>query len=187
MGLARRGQIVVGTLTLAAHLLAIALILHQANIARPAIQPPVAVFVSLVKDVPPPPPPRPALKRIPVPVPAVELPLPQFSTAPDFGGGPPPLATGDPVYLAQVQAYLASFSASRAKAASEQMTVRLQLIVDVNGNVLFSHIEKNSGPASLEAQILTLIQNAQPLPPVPENLHTDRVYLVVPVTFSLPR
>jgi periplasmic protein TonB len=51
--------------------------------------------------------------------------------------------------------------------------------------VLAAALERGSGHADLDEEVLALIRRADPLPPFPPDLAQDRLELVVPVQFSL--
>jgi protein TonB len=74
---------------------------------------------------------------------------------------------------------------SSAEANREQGVVTLNFSVNRNGKVISRSIAKSSGHASLDQEVLALVQRAQPLPPFPPAMTQSVVHLSVPIRFSL--
>jgi periplasmic protein TonB len=74
---------------------------------------------------------------------------------------------------------------STARAHNEQGVVMLAFSVDRDGHVLARHIVSSSGYSALDAEVLALIDRAQPLPAFPPSMHEGRLDLTVPIRFSL--
>ena len=72
-----------------------------------------------------------------------------------------------------------------AEARHEQGVVTLSFSVDRNGRVLARSITQSSGSAALDAEVLAMVQRAQPLPAFPPAMTQSMVNLVVPIRFSL--
>jgi protein TonB len=67
----------------------------------------------------------------------------------------------------------------------QQGVVYLRFTMNREGRVLNAAIEKSSGVASLDEEVMALIQRAQPLPPPPADVPGDPLELIVPVQFFL--
>ncbi|WP_343711151.1 energy transducer TonB [Kosakonia radicincitans] len=69
----------------------------------------------------------------------------------------------------------------------QQDTVMVRFTIDRNGNVLETAIEKSKGYVTLDRESLQLLERASPLPKPPASAFTqsDRMVLVVPVSFSI--
>lgn len=74
---------------------------------------------------------------------------------------------------------------SSAETRHEQGVVTLSFTVDRNGRVLARSIARTSGVAALDAEVLAMVQRAQPLPAFPAAMAQHSVNLVVPIRFSL--
>ena len=72
-----------------------------------------------------------------------------------------------------------------AEARREQGVATLSFSVDRHGRVLARNITRSSGSAALDAEVLAMVQRAQPLPAFPPAMMQDSVNLVVPIRFSL--
>jgi periplasmic protein TonB len=74
---------------------------------------------------------------------------------------------------------------SLAREHNEQGVVLLAFTIDRNGHVLSRRIVNGSGFADLDAEVLALVERAQPLPAFPPSMTEDRLDLTVPIRFSL--
>jgi protein TonB len=74
---------------------------------------------------------------------------------------------------------------SAAEANRDQGTATLSFSVDRNGRVLSRSIARSSGHASLDQEVLALVQRAQPLPAFPPAMTQQVIHLTVPIRFSL--
>jgi protein TonB len=74
-----------------------------------------------------------------------------------------------------------------ARLHHEQGTVRLEFTMDRAGNVLSYRVVGSSGFPDLDNEAREMIQNAQPLPPVPPSYPGTTLDLVLPLVFSLNR
>ena len=72
-----------------------------------------------------------------------------------------------------------------AESRREQGVVTLSFSVDRGGRVLARSIARSSGVASLDEEVLAMVQRAQPLPAFPPAMMQQSVNLVVPIRFSL--
>ena len=63
--------------------------------------------------------------------------------------------------------------------------VLLAFSIDRNGHVLSRHIVSGSGHADLDAEVLAMIERAQPLPAFPPSMTQAQLSLTVPIRFAL--
>lgn len=100
------------------------------------------------------------------------------------GGGLPGQATD---YMSLLQAWLHKHKEypRRAQARRQEGTALLYFVMDRDGRVSDSHIQRSSGYQLLDEEVLALIRRAEPLPPPPPELAGDNIKLVVPVQFFL--
>ena len=54
-----------------------------------------------------------------------------------------------------------------------------------DGRVLSSRLERPSGDAALDNEVLAMVQRAAPLPPFPAEMAGETVEMIAPVVFSL--
>ena len=74
---------------------------------------------------------------------------------------------------------------SEARERTEQGVVVLAFTIDRDGHVLSRHIVSSSGHSDLDAEVLALVQRAQPMPAFPASMTAARLDLTVPIRFSL--
>jgi protein TonB len=74
---------------------------------------------------------------------------------------------------------------SGARARNEQGVVMLAFTVDRDGHVLSRQIVTGSGYPDLDAEVLTMIERAQPLPAFPASMTQAQQDFSVPIRFSL--
>jgi protein TonB len=74
---------------------------------------------------------------------------------------------------------------SEAQSRGEEGVVMLGFSVDRNGHVLSHHIIHSSGHADLDAEVMAMIERAQPLPPFPASMTEAQRDFTVPIHFSL--
>jgi periplasmic protein TonB len=72
-----------------------------------------------------------------------------------------------------------------AREHGEQGVVMLAFTMDRNGKVLSRQIVSSSGHPDLDAEVLALVERAQPLPAFPASMNEDQLSLTVPIRFSL--
>lgn len=74
---------------------------------------------------------------------------------------------------------------SAAQASRQEGVVTLNFTMDRNGHVLSRHIVRSSGFAALDAEVLAMIERAQPLPSFPLNMTAATRSFTAPIKFSL--
>ncbi len=74
---------------------------------------------------------------------------------------------------------------SGARARNEQGVVMLSFTVGRDGHVLARRIVTSSGHPDLDAEVLTMIERAQPLPAFPASMAQAQQDFTVPIRFSL--
>lgn len=72
-----------------------------------------------------------------------------------------------------------------ARRRNEQGVVLLAFSIDRNGHVTSRHIVKGSGYADLDAEVMALVERAQPMPAFPASMTEADLSLTVPIRFSL--
>jgi periplasmic protein TonB len=72
-----------------------------------------------------------------------------------------------------------------ARRRGEQGVVLLSFTIDRNGHVTSRHIVKSSGYPDLDAEVLALVDRAQPMPAFPPSMTEKELTLTVPIRFSL--
>jgi protein TonB len=177
-----------------------------------AIEEPPPLIESMVAEEVAPPPPPPKIEKKPEPKPKpvkhqprpepVEIPVTPVEmtqtavptkpspapparhaalAAPSGRAGPPP------DYLALLHLALEKHKEypRAARQRRQQGRAMLRFAIDRGGNVLDYCIEKSSGYDTLDREVVAMIQRASPLPPMPPEMATDRLEVVVPVPFVL--
>jgi protein TonB len=93
----------------------------------------------------------------------------------------------DPSWQSLLLKHLQQFKSypSGAREHNEQGVALLEFTMDRDGHVLSRRIVTSSGFADLDAEVLTLVQRAQPLPAFPASMSEDQLDLTVPIRFSL--
>lgn len=72
-----------------------------------------------------------------------------------------------------------------AQEHGQEGTVLLGFTINRNGRVLARHIAHTSGYPALDAEVMSMIDRAQPLPAFPPSMTEDTLDLTVPIRFSL--
>ena len=72
-----------------------------------------------------------------------------------------------------------------AQQRRQQGVVLLYIVIDRDGRVINSRIQKSSGQQLLDQAALAMLERAQPLPPIPDDMNKERLKFVVPVQFFL--
>ncbi|MGP1254344.1 MAG: TonB family protein [Kiloniellales bacterium] len=110
---------------------------------------------------------------------------PNAGDANDTSGGGRPGAAAD--YMAQLQAWLEKHKEypRRAQLRRQQGTALLYFVMDRDGQVIEYRLEESSGYELLDREVSAMIERAQPLPKMPDDLREARLELVVPVQFFL--
>ncbi|MDT0635168.1 energy transducer TonB [Spectribacter hydrogenoxidans] len=98
------------------------------------------------------------------------------------GGGDPTEA-----YIDTVRGWLSDNKQypEQARQRGDEGVVRIYFVVDREGNILEYRILESSGIALLDREVEALLDRAQPLPAMPDDLRRNRIELVVPIEFSL--
>jgi len=93
----------------------------------------------------------------------------------------------DPSWQSLLLKHLQQFKnyPSSARERSEQGVVLLAFTIDRGGHVQSRRIVKGSGFADLDAEVLALVERAQPMPAFPPSMTEDHLDLTVPIRFSL--
>jgi protein TonB len=133
----------------------------------------------------PPPPPDAVPMPEEKPVEKQEEQKPQAAPTPAMTkGGAPTVA---PSWESELVKHLQRYKRypSEAQARSEQGIVLLRFSVDRNGRVLAHHIVRSSGYPNLDAEVVSMIERAQPLPAFPPSMTEATLDLTMPIRFSL--
>ncbi len=124
--------------------------------------------------------------------PAIMAPPPPAMSAPATRSAPSrvPAANPGPIrtnWQAQLVSQLERYKRYPriAQEQRQQGTAHLRFTVDRQGRVLSFQLERSSGVALLDEEVLALIQRAQPLPAPPPEVPGDRIQLVVPIQFLI--
>ncbi len=161
----------------------------------PIEPPPPPVIESQVVAAEPPPPPRPrpvpprpvppiVVEKPPEPPPRI-IPAPvQMETrrsAPAVAAGPPP------DYLARVRAQIERRKVypRTAQSRRQEGTVSLRFTINREGGLVNYRIGRSSGYAALDDAVEQLIQRAAPFPPIPDEIATSNLELVIPIDYFL--
>jgi len=109
------------------------------------------------------------------------------STAPSNGNGTETSVCVDPAYLASITAHLKPYFVYPPYAVVRhiQGAVYIHFILGKNGTVLFSEVAKGSGFSVLDDAALSLVRRAQPFPPIPDRIRTDRIDGLLPIAFGI--
>ena len=112
---------------------------------------------------------------------------PQHQQAPTTATVPtsPELAPAIASWQQAVVARLARFRRYPAQAKGATGVVNLSFSIDRQGHVLNSQIIKSSGSAVLDAEALSLLTRAAPLPPPPAAVPDSDLTFVLPIRFGL--
>jgi protein TonB len=121
----------------------------------------------------------------PMAIPATPAPVSEAQKPP-----PPPeaatVAAPPQTYLSELYGHLARYKRypRAAQLAHVEGTALLRFTLNHQGHVLAYRIERSSGHADLDTEVLAMIERAQPLPAPPANM-PDPIELVIPVQFSV--
>jgi protein TonB len=100
------------------------------------------------------------------------------------GGGVPGETTD---YMTMLRAWLEKHKEypRRAQRRRQEGTALLYFVMDRDGRVIDYRLERSSGHELLDREVRAMIERAQPLPKMPEDMQRARLELVVPVQFYL--
>lgn len=100
------------------------------------------------------------------------------------GGGTPGTVAD---YYALLQAWLEQHRRypSRARSLGQQGIAYVFFVVDGQGRVLESRLERSSGFELLDEEVLAMVARADPVPPIPPEMNKQSLALVLPVAFAL--
>jgi protein TonB len=136
-----------------------------------------------VEEPPPPPPPEAIPEEAPPPPPpkVEEQPPERQEQHEQAKGG---ASTVPPSWIAAVRRRLEHVRRIPAKSFSRMVIVEVGFTVDRSGRVLSHEIEKSAGRPDLDAEAISMIERAQPLPPFPESMTQSEINLTVPISFE---
>jgi protein TonB len=155
----------------------------QAEVAPTPEQPP-----QVEQPQPPPPPPEPPQAVVapepPPPQKIEEQPPPTPAMQARTKGG---MERDEASWRSRLSKHLLKFKRypNEAQSHGEEGTVTLSFTVDRTGHVLARKIVQSSGYPPLDAEVLSMIDRAQPLPAFPDTMTDSQIDLIVPVQFSL--
>lgn len=120
----------------------------------------------------------------PPPPPKVEEPPTPARPALQKGGAPQVASEWERILTRHLQKF--KRYPSGAQSRGEEGLVLLQFSVDRNGHVLAHDIAQSSGHPDLDAEVMSMIERAQPLPAFPASMaEAELDELIVPIRFSL--
>jgi len=137
--------------------------------------------------------PRPVERQVvthPVPVP-VPAPAPAEAAPPQQAAPLPPVAAQPASALLSYRDLLAAYLARykryphASQVRGEEGTVVVRFTLDRRGGVSGARIERASGHALLDGEVLALLRRATPLPSIPSTMTESQLEISVPVNFSL--
>jgi periplasmic protein TonB len=125
-----------------------------------------------------------AVIPVPKPVPQVEQTSPSPRTTVHEEASAPRI---DPSWESLLLKHLQEFKnyPEGARRRGEQGVVLLAFSIDRNGHVTSRRIVKGSGYPDLDAEVLGLVERAQPMPAFPPSMTEAQLDLTVPIRFSL--
>ena len=90
-------------------------------------------------------------------------------------------------YMSALQAWLERHKEypRRARLRRQEGTALLYFVIDRSGRVLEARLQQTSGHDLLDRAVMTMIERAQPLPSMPDEMRDARLELVVPIEFFL--
>jgi periplasmic protein TonB len=135
-----------------------------------------------------PPPPQQTTSEVTIPEEKPPEPVPQPTPAPRTSLQSVATAKRiDPAWATLITKQLQRYKnyPSSARARNEQGVVKLAFTVDRNGHVVSRQIIESSGYPDLDAEVLTMLDQAQPLPAFAPSMTQEQQDITVPVRFSL--
>ena len=93
----------------------------------------------------------------------------------------------DPLWMRAVTERVRQFFYYPPDALSARIfgVAMVHFVVRRNGQIERLAIAKSSGNAGLDKAAIDILQKAQPLPPIPDRMHTDRVDGTLPINFGV--
>ncbi|MFV8781392.1 energy transducer TonB [Microbulbifer sp. SA54] len=90
-------------------------------------------------------------------------------------------------YFSALMAWLNRFKDYPAALKKEKIqgVVTVEFTIAKNGDITQAAIKKSSGHPELDAAAMSMLQNASPVPPIPESMNRETIKLVIPVEYSL--
>ena len=149
--------------------------------------------VPIAKPLPQPKP-RPPVRHVerprPEPQPMQTIPSPAPVTAPPTPIPPAQPSVSDhavPRFTDLIAAQLERYKRypATAQRRGEQGVALLRFTLDRSGNVSDARIERSSGHADLDTEVLALVRRAAPLPQIPADIAANTLDIEVPVRFAL--
>lgn len=155
----------------------------DSDIDQPEVDTPPVVEQKPVEEPPPPPPDAVAMpEEKPVEQP-VTKPQPAPTPARIKGGAPQVSASWETTLVKHLQQF--KRYPGDAQSRGEEGVVMLSFSVDRTGHVLAHRIVRSSGHPDLDAEVMSMIERAQPLPAFPSTMTDAKLDLTVPIRFSL--
>ncbi len=110
---------------------------------------------------------------------------PEAGSADASSGGGMPGATAN--YMALLRAWFERHKEypRRAQMRGQEGTALLYFVMDRDGRVIEFRLQQSSGHDLLDREVAAMIERAQPLPKMPDEMRQTRLKLVVPVQFLL--
>lgn len=92
-----------------------------------------------------------------------------------------------PNYLSVLYSHLERYKRypSAAKRRHQTGTATLKFSMDRQGHVLSATVDKSSGVAAFDREVLAMMRRAEPLPPAPADRPGETLEFVIPVVFNL--
>ncbi len=155
---------------------------REKQLMTPRVETAPKAAVPLPSEVPAPPP----VPTTPAPVPA-----PAAESAPKAMPAPPAPQvssnTPDTSWQGRVLARLDQYRRypTGAQGRREQGVPYIRFVMDRDGKILSSRLERSSGFPDLDREAVTLPKRSQPLPKPPADVVGDTIELVVPVEFFI--
>ncbi len=109
------------------------------------------------------------------------------AASPQTGAGDAAAARIKADYFSRLREWLDRYKhyPQRARSQSMQGVVMLRFVMDRSGHILSHDLEKSSGFSPLDRAALSMLDQASPLPPPPDEITGNTLELVLPVGFTL--
>jgi len=156
----------------------------DSDIDQPEVDTPPVVEQKPVEEPPPPPPDAVAIpEEKPVEQPVEKAPTGGRRRPRIKGGAPQVSASWETTLVKHLQQF--KRYPGDAQSRGEEGVVMLSFSVDRTGHVLAHRIVRSSGHPDLDAEVMSMIERAQPLPAFPSTMTDTKLDLTVPIRFSL--